>query len=57
MFEGKSIIVTGASGGIGVPLVERLLSLGARVIAIDINPNGADILNSACKETKQLIGH
>ncbi len=55
MFEGKSIIVTGASGGIGVPLVERLLSLGARVIAIDINPNGADILNSACKETKQLV--
>ena len=55
MFEGKTIIVTGASGGIGVPLVKRLLSLGARVIAIDINPQGANILKSACTDTSRLI--
>lgn len=55
MFEGKTIIVTGASGGIGVPLVKRLVSLGARVIAIDINPQGANILKSACTDTSRLI--
>jgi len=40
MFEGKTIIVTGASGGIGVPLVRRLTNLGARVIAIDVTRMG-----------------
>ena len=57
MFEGKTIIVTGASGGIGVPLVRRLTNLGARVIAIDVNPDGADILGSANLDTSKLIYH
>ncbi len=57
MFEGKSIIVTGASGGIGVPLVKRLLALGARVIAIDVKSNGGSILKSACIDSSRLIYH
>ena len=57
MFKKKSIVVTGASGGIGVRLVDRLLSLGAHVIAIDVNPNGADILKSICTDTTRLTYH
>ena len=57
MFEKKRIVVTGASGGIGVPLVKRLLSLGAYVIAIDVNPNGANILENACTDTTRLTYH
>ncbi len=57
MFERKTIIVTGASGGIGVPLVSRLLELGARVIAIDVNPHGAEILESAISDTGRLVYH
>ena len=57
MFEGKTIIVTGASGGIGVPLVSRLCGLGARVIAIDINPHGAEILQSEISDASRLVYH
>ena len=57
MFDGKSIIVTGASGGIGVPLVRRLLSNGARVVAVDSDPNGEEILKDAIRDTTGLIYH
>ena len=57
MFDGKTIIVTGASGGIGVPLVSRLTDLGARVIAIDVNPRGAEILQSEISDTSRLVYH
>lgn len=36
-FEGKTALVTGASGGIGSAVVERLVDEGARVLAVDIN--------------------
>ncbi len=35
--ENKVIIVTGAAQGIGAGVVERAISLGARVIAVDLN--------------------
>ena len=57
MFDGKTIIVTGASGGIGVPLVSRLIDLGARVIAIDVNPHGAEILAPAISDASRLVYH
>ena len=57
MFDGKSIIVTGASGGIGVPLVRRLLLNGAKVVAVDSDPNGEVKLKDAIRDTTGLIYH
>ncbi len=39
-FLQKAALVTGGSGGIGSAIVERLLSEGASVLAVDINENG-----------------
>lgn len=36
MFSGKTIIITGASGGIGAELVKVLLNDNANVIAVDL---------------------
>lgn len=38
MLQGKTIIVTGAASGIGAATAECVASLGAKVIAVDINP-------------------
>lgn len=38
MLSGKKIAVSGALGGIGLPLLKHLSSLGAQLIAIDIPP-------------------
>ena len=38
--EGKTIVVTGAAQGIGAALVDRCVSLGARVVAVDLNADG-----------------
>ncbi|MBE0593071.1 MAG: SDR family oxidoreductase [Gemmatimonadales bacterium] len=38
--EGKAIVVTGAAQGIGAALVDRSISLGARVVAVDRNADG-----------------
>jgi 2-keto-3-deoxy-L-fuconate dehydrogenase len=37
-FEGVTVAVTGAGSGIGLATVERLVSLGARVAALDLAP-------------------
>jgi len=37
--NGRSIIVTGAGQGIGRAVAERVLGLGGRVIAVDMNPD------------------
>jgi NAD(P)-dependent dehydrogenase (short-subunit alcohol dehydrogenase family) len=39
--NGKLALITGAAGGIGAALVERFLAEGARVVAADINVDGA----------------
>ena len=36
-FEGKSALITGASGGIGSAIVLRFLQEGCKVLATDIN--------------------
>lgn len=57
MFDGKTIVVTGASGGIGVPLVSRLISAGARVIAVDINADALEDLKAQASVPANLICH
>jgi NAD(P)-dependent dehydrogenase (short-subunit alcohol dehydrogenase family) len=44
--EGKTAVVTGAAGGIGSAITERLCALGARVILADV----VDRVESAAKE-------
>ena len=44
--EGKTAFVTGAAGGIGSAITERLCGLGARVILADM----VDRVESAAKE-------
>ena len=46
-FSGKTAVVTGAAGGIGAAIAKRLLSEGARVIAIDKQPVAVDQLFGA----------
>ncbi len=42
--SGKTIIVTGAAGGIGLGISRRAAAAGAQVIGFDINPEGHGIL-------------
>ena len=44
--EGKTALVTGAAGGIGSAITERLCGLGARVILADV----VDRVEGAAKE-------
>lgn len=46
-FEGKAAIITGAASGIGRATVVRLVSEGARVLAVDVQADG---LEAAVKE-------
>jgi len=50
----KTIVLTGANGGIGFPLTKRLLELGNRVIAIDIVTDRLDELIKKQSEHLQV---
>ncbi len=43
MLEGKTIIVTGASSGIGAATAALVAAQGAKVISVDINPPGTTV--------------
>ncbi|SFP82354.1 NAD(P)-dependent dehydrogenase, short-chain alcohol dehydrogenase family [Variovorax sp. OK605] len=43
LLQGKTIIVTGASSGIGAATAALAQSLGARVISVDIKPNASPV--------------
>lgn len=46
-FEGKVAVVSGAASGIGKACVERLISRGAVVLALDISPDIEQMFSSA----------
>ncbi len=42
-FEGKRVLVTGSTGGVGKSTVELLVAEGAAVVGVDLNPVGDDL--------------
>lgn len=42
-FKGKSVVVTGAGGGMGLAIAQSLLAAGASVTAIDVKPRPAEL--------------
>lgn len=42
-FEGKTVVVTGAGGGMGLATTQSLLAAGARVAAIDVKSRPAEL--------------
>lgn len=53
-FAGKTIMVTGAAGGIGTPLVKMLLEAEAEVIAVDVSEQGLNRLKEETGATARL---
>ncbi len=51
-FNGRTVVITAAGQGIGRATAERFISLGARVIATDINEQALSTLKGA--ETRVL---
>ena len=54
MFNGKTILVTGAAGGIGSCLVQMLLKAEAKVIAIDQDAGGLSTLSNMTQRSPNL---
>ncbi len=50
-FQDKSVIVTGAAGGIGSAIATRFAAEGARVILTDVNAEGAETAAAAIRAT------
>lgn len=50
-FQDKSVIVTGAAGGIGSAIATRFAAEGARVILTDVNADGAETAAAAIRAT------
>lgn len=55
LVKGKTIVITGASGGVGTELVKELLTREAKVIAISRNIKGLEAFKQASKYGNQLI--
>ena len=55
--QNKVIVVTGGASGIGRALVEALLEKGARVAAVDLNPEALDALVAALGVGERLSVH
>jgi len=54
-FEGKTIIVTGASSGIGRATAKAFSVNGANIVALARNKNRLDSLQTECKSNSGKI--
>ena len=50
-FQDKSVIVTGAAGGIGSAIAARFAGEGAQVVVTDVNADGAEATAAAIRAT------
>ena len=50
-FKDKTVIVTGAAGGIGVAICQRFAAEGALVVVTDVNAEGAEATAAALRAT------
>lgn len=50
-FKDKTVIVTGAAGGIGVAICQRFAAEGAQVVVTDVNAEGAEATAAALRAT------
>lgn len=55
--QNKTIVVTGAGGGIGSALVRELLHRGARVAAVDLRDESLQALKSSLSDAEKLSTH
>lgn len=53
--QGKSIVVTGAGGGVGAATVERLLRDGAAVVCVDKNTDALDKLEARLQPGREAV--
>lgn len=51
-FQNKTVIVTGAAGGIGSAIAARFASEGARVVITDVNAEGAEAAAAAIPDSR-----
>ena len=54
-FEGRKIIVTGAGKGIGKGLTQKLVELGAHVVAISRTKSDVDALSGELGDRNRLL--
>jgi len=54
-FSGRTILYTGAAGGLGLPTTLRFLAAGARVVAVDNDPRKNERLRAAAPEGDRLV--
>jgi 3-oxoacyl-[acyl-carrier protein] reductase len=52
---GRTVVITGAAGGVGAALVERFLGNGDRVIATDVSADALDALRSRLDAGDDLV--
>jgi NAD(P)-dependent dehydrogenase (short-subunit alcohol dehydrogenase family) len=53
-FEGKTVLVTGGTTGIGKATADVFFELGADVFITGIPSDGIESLNTTCRENNQL---
>lgn len=54
-FINKTVIITGAAGGIGTAITQRFLNEGAKVVAVDLSEEALEVLSSKMGNPKKLL--